>query len=698
MGQLSIKMCALRTGFFALLNELAALNDSLVSHGIQTQAWHTWIQPFKKGDAIVAELDEVGALARVSALTPDEVAGLRNIAPDNQKSFPGFNLICPVLALSDTTLWNQPEALWEAALAATLQSPLAYEAKDLRRLGRLIGDFPLKEIAPRLRGDGPKLLATLAILQRLAHARPAAETFLHQLSLEIVAAAKEGRLPRATALAILYGKPNKKKLRLYDWKTTLIFDVRDIDRFPYRVADRDVSAEWSRLLLASDSKSPVGPAPFVCGLTGRPDTPMDDKMPSPNLKILGPTYLMSMNRDVPCQTRYGQTSTGIFAVGKNAVQNVNDALLFITDSTRREKTWAGVPNRSNDQSDLLIAYLEEEPDIDIPIAGLFADAESSEAQDLATYEARTAHIYGALHLREKPGKDFHIKVIALSKIDKGRAQVVFSASYSTPAIYTGRDRWLLGARNIPYIAVPFPVAKGKPAVWRSGYTPSPTEMMISFKRQRLRAGQTSQNVPGVDLGSVYGLLLEPDAGREASWLLDRYLGLTEPLLIGLSRSLCGGAGLPESARKEALIAVATFGILLLRQGRQKEIYMKSRDYLLGQFLQLADLLHRLYCIHERKGSIPPQLIGNAAIPMALQSPRRAIQVLGNRIPVYIAWADRYQGDDAGLTKWSRKELGRLSAALKDENLDSRVSTNGKAELLLGYLANAKQSESQENSL
>jgi len=36
--------------------------------------------------------------------------------------------------------------------------------------------------------------------------------------------------------------------------------------------------------------------------------------------------------------------------------------------------------------------------------------------------------------------------------------------------------------------------------------------------------------------------------------------------------------------------------------------------------------------------------------------------------------------------------------LKDENLDSRVSTNGKAELLLGYLANTKQSEKQENLL
>jgi hypothetical protein len=169
-------------------------------------------------------------------------------------------------------------------------------------------------------------------------------------------------------------------------------------------------------------------------------------------------------------------------------------------------------------------------------------------------------------------------------------------------------------------------------------------------------------------------------------------------MIGLARSLSGGASLSENARKAALIAIAVYGILLLREGRELENYMESRDYLLGQFLQLADLLHKLYCVHERKGSIPPQLIGNAAIPMALQSPRRAIQVLGSRMPVYIAWADRYQGDDAGLAKWCRGRLGRLSAQLKDENLDSRVSANGRAELLLGYLASTEAKEKQEISL
>src|SRR5208282_5403252 len=143
MDQPSIRMCAWRRGFFPLLNELFALSSSLAKRELQVPTRHAWIKPFKKGEAIVAELDEAGTLARVSVLSAEEVASLRNIAPDNQKSFPGFNLNCPVLALSDTALWNRPEALWEDALAATLESPLAYQSKDLRRLNRLLYDFPL---------------------------------------------------------------------------------------------------------------------------------------------------------------------------------------------------------------------------------------------------------------------------------------------------------------------------------------------------------------------------------------------------------------------------------------------------------------------------------------------------------------------------------------------------------------------------
>jgi hypothetical protein len=638
----------------------------------------------------------------VSLLSPEEVAPLRNIAKDFFNSFPGFNLNCALLRLEDPSFWDQPKAQWEAALAAGQESPLACETKDIRRLARLLREFPEHEIAPRLKGAaGPKLQATLAVLRRLAEAKLEPEAFLRQLSLQIVVAAQQSRIPRELALAVLYGKPNKKKAKLEAPKITLILDVADIDSFPYRVADPAVPYEWSACLFASEKRPPdaAGLASFVCGLSGQPDSPVGKKMPNPNLPVLGPTYLMAMNRDIPCQTRYGRTSTAIFPVGKRTVQRLNDALRFITDETRHHKTWAGVPNGFRDKPDLLITYLEEEPRADVPVVGLFADAEPDATQDLAIYEARTAQIHAALRRLDKPGRDLHVRVIALSQIDKGRKQVVFSGRYSADAIYQGRDNWLAGTSNIPRIDISFPVPKGKPAERPSGYQPSPTEVMVSFKTQWIRAGQqkkevlAKKSVPGVDLGRIYALMLEDDAHEQAGWLLERYLPLTVPLLIGLARPLSGKAKLPDFARKEALIVVAVYGILLLRQGRTKEVYMNNRDYLLGQFLQLADRLHKLYCKHERKGSVPPQLIGNAAISMAMQSPCRAFVVLSTRMAIYLAWADRCEDDDA---KETRRQLGRISALLHGQDLDQRVSSNGKAELLLGYLADTKENEKQES--
>jgi hypothetical protein len=319
--------------------------------------------------------------------------------------------------------------------------------------------------------------------------------------------------------------------------------------------------------------------------------------------------------------------------------------------------------------------------------------DSSPEQELATYESRTREIQEALQVRAKTGKrDKFIVVFALSQIDKGRKQVLFSARYAASSIFAGRDRWLAGALNVPRVAVPIQQGKGKPVDWRSSHKPGPAEVMTSFKRQWLRAGQTSQPVPGVDIGRIYSLLLDPESSEQSRWLLDRYLGLIEPLLIGLARMLSGGASLSDLARKDALTAIAVLGILLYQQGRTKETYMESRDYLLGQFLQFADLLHKLYCKHVRGGSIPPQLIGNAAIPMALQSPRRAISVLTHRMPIYLAWADRYNGDDA---KWAKGELVRITSLLKSQDLNTRVGPNGKAELLLGYLASSNWNEKQE---
>jgi len=664
------------------------------------------MQTHKKGDALVAELDSLGHIANVSLLKDTEVQALRNIAPDNHKSFPGFNLNCP-LFVNQGVAWNDFEEQWKAAHSSSRGMDLAYDKKDLKRLNRLVHEFPQQEIAPRLTTSHPKLQSLLAVLERLGLSNQTPEEFLRELATRVIEAGEEARLPRQAALWILFGKPNRKQQRLEQWKTTLIFDVVDLKDFPYRVADPAVGREVSSILLLSEAeaKSKPGSAVFSCSLTGRADDPVGEKMPQPNLPILGPSYLMSMNADIPCQIRYGQTSTAIFPVGRSTALDLNNSVLFITDQARRNSTWAGVPNGPHDTGDLLIAFLEDSPDEIIPITSLFTDDDSDGIQNLATFEKRVEAVFQALTARKKLIADTRIRVVAISRIDKGRRQVILSDSFSAAAIFQAHRNWASGVHNVPEVLIPFPTAKGKAPEWLRNEVPSPSQVMISFKSQWIRAGRaakqgeirkrdeiTRQAVPGVELRRIYDLLLKPDATYEARALLDRYVPLIMPLLVGLARSLRGGQYLSEAARKEALVAVSIFGILLFRQGVMKEEYMENREFLLGQFFQFADLLHRLYCESERDNSIPPQLIGNAVLPMATQSPVRAFDVLSNRLPVYWAWAERTKGDKAGLAKWTRKELGRIAGLLKEQNLAPAIDANGKAQLLLGYLAKYKGPE------
>ena len=49
----------------------------------------------------------------------------------------------------------------------------------------------------------------------------------------------------------------------------------------------------------------------------------------------------------------------------------------------------------------------------------------------------------------------------------------------------------------------------------------------------------------------------------------------------------------------ACAALELLGILLYKKGIRKEDYMKSKMFLLGRLMGLADCLHRNYCIIER---------------------------------------------------------------------------------------------------
>jgi hypothetical protein len=461
-------------------------------------------------------------------------------------------------------------------------------------------------------------------------------------------------------------------------------------------------------------------------------------MPNPNLKILGPTYLMSMNKDIPAQTRYGRTSTGIFPMAKQTVLELNAALKHITDPDRKGKTWVPVASGTGKNQDLLIVYLEKDTEGELRLASMLGDDEDWEEnvessdepsqEDLGTrlnkgqssFESRAKNLIDAIQLKpELMQNDAFLRVFVISTIDKGRKQVLFDRRYSVSALFRAQERWIAGSRNTPLIEIFLPQGKGKKARRFTSHVPTPVAVLRSLRQQWIREGAMSRTVPGVDLRRIYNLLLEEYAEREAMWMLERLLPLSQVLVMaagkpyidqkntGEMRALWqAGAALSVEARRPLLTVVALYGILLHRLGRNKENYMEGRDYLLGQFLQCADELHLLYCEQVRNGSVPPQLIGNAALPMALENPAKALEVLCARVPVYLAWltqrasAKIRDADDGTLrtfvdmneteksalrAKSLRRRLGELSAELKGK-LDAPVSLTGRAELLLGYLA------------
>ena len=149
--------------------------------------------------------------------------------------------------------------------------------------------------------------------------------------------------------------------------------------------------------------------------------------------------------------------------------------------------------------------------------------------------------------------------------------------------------------------------------------------------------------------------------------------------------------------KQALLLPQILGLLLGKLDYKKGTYMKSSPYLIGRLLSLADQLHVQYCREVRKGQVPPQLVGNALMTNAMETPEKALALLWQRIKPYHAWAQTTQdGEEVRLTKYFLSEMGRVCASLSETDLPSQCSDTDKVAMLLGYLAWTTREKSDDN--
>jgi hypothetical protein len=660
-----------------MLNELYTLDRSLKRFRVSVTESHKWVKRLGRSALLIAGVDASGVVAEIGTMDAQEAVSLFKIQPSNQANFPQVNWNGPIwnldrksaavqewLACPDKEVGRRAELLRRACTGADIAPGQCRAVTRMREFCRELAErFP--------RDDDSEFGAFPVLLSRLLGAALTPEEWLRRLSDTAISSAETGPPELLASVEVL--------LAGEDAKVPILFDLADCTDFRCRVANARMGGYFSKRLNATEE---AGTTMGRCALSGL-EMPLEtEKMPSPNLPVLGPTFLMAMNPDTPCQTRYKRIGTDIFPVGKTTAAELNTALVHLTTAAREGKNWKRIPGNNRKKFHLLVVYLETSPLLEAEIAEMFTGSEKSDR----VYSAICEEVCKALEGRKAADSDL-LHVFTLNKIDPGRVQVEFSDSFTASQAVQGSAEWRAGARNRPLL----------PLTDDEGVVPSPIEVMRCVQMSWERSGASYCEAPGCRLADVFDLLIAGRPGAEVSarGLLAMTLRRTTDLLVAVGHAAHRGTkeawkGISREAGKYPVIAASLLGITLNKLGQPKENYMHEPAFLIGRFLSLADTLHAEYCKVARKNDMPPQLLGNALIPTAIHDANKALARMLLRIRPYQAWAKGKSG--TGLARWSCGEMGKIATEVESKLGSVRFNDAQQAQLLLGYLARTEAKE------
>jgi hypothetical protein len=694
-----------------MLNELHDLAQSLKAVDVSMASWHMHFKTCPKGTATYfVLLDSLGQVTDLEPITDRErLASIRKWEVAAGTSFPAFN----VLPLYEPTGEEGRQAAAELRKATTSKSPpKPHEIKQ--RLESLVGasaSLWVKKEPARI----TKCLTTLASEVGDALGAPpddfraiselivrseklTAESLRTQLASRLVEKIVESPSLAAgwfDALFFHSGKSAKK------W--SLIVELADRSAFAYPATHERVQVWMNSRFLAIGK--PSGQTMSVsrneqADAYARPAVRFDESFPSVRLPVLGNVILRSMSSESPCQRRYGIADSQSCRVGQGSRQDMKNALEWIGEAGRRERTWSDVSSLTGNAG-VLFAYPSEKPEAAPEVAGLIVGFGRDVDPDGARFEACASRVTASLTALTHESPTTEVRVFVLMKADKARTKVLHSGRYSVNRLLIGAKEWKADCRNVPSLWIrQFGANKGDKPIWCEPFIPYPAEVVSCLNTAWQRAGTHAEQVPGFGIGDGLGLLLEDGvvlkaiATRAIRTLITNSLSLVLALGHAHRQGLVHPMG--KKYGKQSLLLPSIFGLLLAKLGRLKGDYMKGPPFLVGRLLSLADQLHLQYCQGVRKGQVPPQLVGNALMTTALEQPTKAVAMLSQRILPYQAWARTVQGgDEVRLAKYFLGELGRVSAELKDIELPPTCGDAEKAEMLLGYLARSEKDKDSE---
>lgn len=457
-----------------------------------------------------------------------------------------------------------------------------------------------------------------------------------------------------------------------------------------------------------------------CSLTGNPAQIENNKFLEANLPLLGPTQLYSRNRDIPSAARYRAAGPMAMKVSRSLISELQAASEELASKERNGKTWTSIPSEKPKQSDLLLCYIPAAPDEEVASAFSMSEGAFEKLGERITELSKGKSVV----LPENA----QIEICILRKIDKANKKAIYSGSLSVNSFQEASAKWKRACESGPAFSMVLPPPKrGEKTGEAKPRTLVPGRIVQLSRSVYIRNGTESVQATGIPFAKAFSLIMHPQGGNRVFKLHLLHLFLTRggPLLIAVGRARNRvfkpdiESIKPESRRDAVDLSALLAAILFQMQIHQNDT-MNSPAYKLGQLLSGADILHRGYCLDVRKGSLPPNLIGNAALVAAGRNPTTALSQLLRRWTPYHGWATRKRRDDASLKQqimtaevkgektkasefrmiregtWATKNLSSLANDLKEpQNLPNRPDDVFRSQLLLGYLAGLPRPEQKQ---
>ncbi len=369
-----------------MLNETWQLCRALETSKISTDAQHPLIKPLPVSTKYIlrVRLAQDGAVSEVEMIDVSERNGLWRIVQTSDGSFPMVSVNQPVIQAADTKKDNVP------ALTLSLQTCAYYLAYKQ--------DWPWSDA----RQKAATLLRTLRrrneanhlvqFIRRFGLATRIPAKLLSEISRIGLDRIRQGKLESTKEFGeLMIGPKPTRSGKTGKMSVMLVFDLEQNTNSIYNIATRSLVIDTLPTNLKKErqvrtqqtSKPPQGNSE-VRSAFGHHGSILEEPFPQVKLPVLGGYFpLFSMHSDgqaAKCNTRYGLTEYKAFPVTSQQSRNMQDALTWLV--TRNEgTTWRGVSSgrfemdakthKKKEKRDLLIAFIDETPEIDVKIAGYF---------------------------------------------------------------------------------------------------------------------------------------------------------------------------------------------------------------------------------------------------------------------------------------------------------------------------------------